>query len=232
MGLLQYRRGLRPLQGPGGRGRCRRCLLKGCERLFRPRRPQSRYCSRACQQAARRWRRWLASRRYRATDQGWHQRQEQSRRYRQRRQQRGAAAAPAPPPGVTAACEGQRAAEFSEDCFAPALSLAWLLHPLCPATAFAGAAFLLFLLPPGFAPRPRPRSPLAQSPAGGRAPPCPPPPTPAAALLMLVAAYGSTQALVVMLPLTPRPQKGAGRLGTPDPPFSCSAWGAGAEDQP
>ena len=49
--------------------RPRRCLLKGCERLFWPRHPQSRYCSEACQQAARRWRRWQASQQYRATEQ-------------------------------------------------------------------------------------------------------------------------------------------------------------------
>ena len=49
---------------------CRRCLLKGCERWFLPRRPQARYCSPACQAAARRWRRWLAAQRYRATGNG------------------------------------------------------------------------------------------------------------------------------------------------------------------
>ena len=40
---------------------CRRCLLKGCETLVPPRRPQARYCSPACQAAARRWRRWRRS---------------------------------------------------------------------------------------------------------------------------------------------------------------------------
>ena len=49
---------------------CRRCLLKGCERWFLPRWPQARYCSPACQHAARRWRRWHASQRYRATTHG------------------------------------------------------------------------------------------------------------------------------------------------------------------
>jgi hypothetical protein len=64
--------------------RCRRCLLKGCERNYRPTHPQSRYCSTACRQAARRWRRWQASRRWRSSTPGKARRREQSRRYRQR----------------------------------------------------------------------------------------------------------------------------------------------------
>ena len=82
-------------QGPDGlpssrgrRFRCRRCLLKGCERWFRPSRPQARYCSAGCRAAAGRWRRWQASRRYRGSAQGQERRREQSRRYRQRRRQR------------------------------------------------------------------------------------------------------------------------------------------------
>jgi DNA replication protein DnaC len=45
--------------------RPRRCLLKGCNRCFRPARPQCRYCSPACQQAARRWRAWRAQQKFR-----------------------------------------------------------------------------------------------------------------------------------------------------------------------
>ena len=90
--------------------RPRRCLLKGCERLFRPRRPQSHYCSESCRQAARRWRRWQASQRYRATEQGRERRREQSRRYRQRLRERQAASADAEAPR-----EGQRAACERED---------------------------------------------------------------------------------------------------------------------
>jgi len=67
---------------------CRRCLLKGCERWFLPRRPQARYCSPACQAAARRWRRWLAARRYRATGHGRQRRRDQARRSRGRARQR------------------------------------------------------------------------------------------------------------------------------------------------
>ena len=68
----------------GCRYRRRRCLLKGCERWFWPRHPRSHYCSEACRQAARRWRRWHASQQYRASEQGRERRREQARRYRQR----------------------------------------------------------------------------------------------------------------------------------------------------
>jgi hypothetical protein len=77
---------------------CRRCLLKGCERWFLPRWPQARYCSPVCQQAARCWRRWHASQRYRATTHGKAHRREQARRYRSRRQQGSICSDPQPPP--------------------------------------------------------------------------------------------------------------------------------------
>jgi hypothetical protein len=106
-------------QGPGRRFRCRRCLLKGCEQWFRPSHPQSRYCSEGCQQAARRWRRWQASQRYRASTQGQERRREQSRRYRERqRQQAGAlaqGAAAETPAGAIPQREGQRPAAKSLD---------------------------------------------------------------------------------------------------------------------
>jgi hypothetical protein len=76
---------------------CRRCLLKGCECWFLPQWPQARYCSPACQHAARCWRRWHASQRYRATTRGKQHRQEQTRRYRSRRQQRATCPDPEPP---------------------------------------------------------------------------------------------------------------------------------------
>jgi hypothetical protein len=76
---------------------CRRCLLKGCERWFLPRRPQARYCGAVCQKAARRWRCWLASQRYRASARGKERRREQDRRYRVRVRQRLSPAEPVPP---------------------------------------------------------------------------------------------------------------------------------------
>jgi hypothetical protein len=85
-------------------------LLKGCERRFVPARPQARYCGDACRLAARRWRRWQASRRYRASTHGRERRCAQQRRYRQRRRERAAASAAA-----SAAREGQRPAAAHED---------------------------------------------------------------------------------------------------------------------
>jgi hypothetical protein len=90
--------------------RPRKCLLKGCERLFWPRHWRSHFCSKACQQEAQRWRRWKASQQYRATDHGKERRREQSRRRRQRQRARQAASADADAP-----CEGQRLQPSGED---------------------------------------------------------------------------------------------------------------------
>jgi hypothetical protein len=76
-----------PVQGaaaPARPCRCRRCLLKGCERLYRPTHPQSRYCCETCRLQARRWRRRQASRTWRASTPGRDCRREQCRRYRRR----------------------------------------------------------------------------------------------------------------------------------------------------
>ena len=114
MGPLQFPLPLSPgqeqqlcRQRPYG---CRRCLLKGCERWFRPRCPQSRFCSDACRQKARRWRRWYAAQQYRSTERGKERRRQQSRRYRERVKQRQLDAAVAQP-----LCEGQRPAQPPAD---------------------------------------------------------------------------------------------------------------------
>jgi hypothetical protein len=99
-----------PRQGASHARPARRCLLKGCERWFRPPYPQSRYCCRECREAARRWRRAQASRRYRASAAGRERRRAQQQRYRQRRRERAAASA-----DVAAAREGQRPACPGED---------------------------------------------------------------------------------------------------------------------
>jgi hypothetical protein len=70
------------------RPRSRVCLLKGCERVFRPQHPLTRYCSEACRQEARRWREWKARRRYRQSAGCKQRRRAQSRRYRERRKAR------------------------------------------------------------------------------------------------------------------------------------------------
>jgi len=96
-------------QRPAGcRYRARLCLLKGCERLFRPRHPQARYCSEACQRAARRWRRRRSSQRYRGSEAGRQRRREQSRRYRQRRER------PTSSAEIDSLREGQRPGTASE----------------------------------------------------------------------------------------------------------------------
>ena len=73
-----------PGRPPGRRPRTRCCLLKGCERRFRPQRARQRYCSDECRRAARRWSRWKAQQSYRATAAGKEKRNGQSRRYRER----------------------------------------------------------------------------------------------------------------------------------------------------
>ena len=68
--------------------RTRLCLLKGCARPFRPRRPGSRYCCKECRELARIWSRARAGERYRRSHKGQACRREQSKRYRQRRGKR------------------------------------------------------------------------------------------------------------------------------------------------
>jgi len=117
--------GQRP-PGPCGRPRgCRqrRCLLKGCARLFGPKCPQARYCSKACQQAARRWRQGRSSRTYRASDHGRAKRREQARRQRERqREQRLAQTSTEPPVPATSllAAAESPAISSSEPAAAPA----------------------------------------------------------------------------------------------------------------
>src|SRR5580700_6885983 len=64
--------------------RMRHCLLKGCEQRFHPRQARQRYCSEGCRKAARKWSRWKAQQRYRATKTGKQKRNGQSRCYRER----------------------------------------------------------------------------------------------------------------------------------------------------
>ena len=66
------------------RPRARLCLLKGCEQRFHPRNSCQRYCSPNCREEARKWSRWRAQQRYRATAAGQEKRNGQSRRYRER----------------------------------------------------------------------------------------------------------------------------------------------------
>ena len=121
----------------------RLCLLKGCEQWFHPAFPQARYCSRACQRAACRWRRWRASRRYRASPQGQERRRAQHGRYRQRQREsrRGlASSASLDPP-----CEGQRPAEIPQEfancpCDRPGCYELFVLQARSPHQHFCSSA--------------------------------------------------------------------------------------------
>ena len=91
------------LQAPACVSGWRCCLLKGCGSHFKPSCARRRYCSPACQAAARRWQQWKAQRRYRSSEKGRTRRQEQSRRWRARQREK-QQTAPNPPPEK--ACEG------------------------------------------------------------------------------------------------------------------------------
>lgn len=133
----------------------RQCLLKGCERWFQPKCPQSRYCGPECQQAACRWRRWLASRKYRNSEHGRACRREQACRRRAREKERPREPARTPPPEVVADTtgeggfsevrEGQRAAQIpkrnrTRPCRRPGCYEEFVVRPDSPPRSFCCAA--------------------------------------------------------------------------------------------
>jgi hypothetical protein len=101
----------------------RLCLLKGCERNFQPNHHRCRYCSEDCVVAARKWRRWLADQKYRASKQGKQARQDQSIRYREKCKQELIAmkepeqAAPIPSVGDTKAAAGKKSCCHRPGCY-------------------------------------------------------------------------------------------------------------------
>ena len=146
MGPPQYLSRCSAVQGPW-QFRCRRCLLKGCERWFHPSHPQRRYCSEDCQQAARRWRRWHASQHYRASTQGQERRRAQSRRYRERRRQQTATleANANTPAGAAPQREGQRPAQNLADfvwrpCRRPGCYTLFPVRPRSPGQHFCSCS--------------------------------------------------------------------------------------------
>ena len=128
-----------PGQPPGRRPRTRYCLLKGCERHFRPQRARQRYCSDECRRAARRWSRWKAQQSYRATAAGKERRKGQSGRYRQRVGNRQSAA---PEEAVPEA-----ARVITHNFFRLLLRPSWLLRGIRSAEALAPAAVLFARVP-------------------------------------------------------------------------------------
>jgi hypothetical protein len=86
LGLLQYsvcRPSIQEAADGPSRFCPRRCLLKGCERFFRPSHPRSQYCSDACRREFKKWRSWRSTEQWRRSERGRKCRQAQSRRYRQ-----------------------------------------------------------------------------------------------------------------------------------------------------
>ena len=137
---------------PASLPRTRRCLLKGCERRFRPKQARERYCSPECRRSARDLSCWKAQQSYRATAAGRENRQGQSRRYRERvrnRQQ------PAPEPAVP------QARVITADFFRPLLRSPRLL-PGIRATAEIAAPTILFArVPAGHGTRLGTRTPVS-----------------------------------------------------------------------
>lgn len=120
--------------GTRRRARKRRCLLKGCNRVYRPDHPLQRYCSEACRGEARRWRRWKAQQKYRGSALGRARRKGQCRRRRQRRK------------ALSAAAE-QAARVIPIRFFRPGLRSARLLRKVPENPALSPAAFLLARMP-------------------------------------------------------------------------------------
>lgn len=134
------------------RPRTRRCLLKGCEQRFHPRQVHQRYCSQECRKAARKWSRWKAQQRYRATKSGKAKRSDQSRRYRERVESRKPAAPEA---------DNETARVITpEDFFRSFLRPARLLRGIRTPEAKPLAALLLARLPARDGARPRKGAPL------------------------------------------------------------------------
>jgi hypothetical protein len=133
------------------RPRMRHCLLKGCEQRFHPRRARQRYCSAGCREAARRWSRWKAQQRYRATTAGKEKRNGQSRCYRERTRSR-------KPPEPEAVDEAARV--ITKEFFRGLLRPTRLLRGIRAQSAKPLAALLFARLPARCRASPRTRATL------------------------------------------------------------------------
>ena len=122
---------------PHRRARSRRCLLKGCNRVYHSEHPLQRYCSETCRQKAKKWHRYKAQQKYRETARGKARRQEQCRRRRKLGKARKAAA--------DAAAGGARVIPIR--FFRPGLRSARLLRKVPENPALSPAAFLLARMP-------------------------------------------------------------------------------------
>jgi len=138
---------------PARRPRTRPCLLKGCERRFRPLRATERYCSLECREAAGKWRHWKAQQRYRETAAGREKRNGQSRRYRERvRNQKQTKPQEALP---------EAARVITPNFFRPLLRPSRLLPGIRRTAAIASPKVLFPHVPTGHGTRPATRATLA-----------------------------------------------------------------------
>jgi hypothetical protein len=136
---------------------CCRCLLKGCKRWFLPPRPQARYCSAACREAAGHWRSWYAGQTYRATIGGKERRREQARRHRERERQRATPAEPASPtppvepalPVTEAQTISDSALMIPEDCDSVGQRPDKILREFCGLPCSRPGCYVLFVSSPG-----------------------------------------------------------------------------------
>jgi hypothetical protein len=140
--------------------RTRQCLLKGCERRFRPRQARERYCSQECRRAAREWSCWKAQQTYRTTAAGKAKRNGQSRRYRERVRNR---RQPAPGQAVPTA------RVITTEFFRPLLRPPRLLSGIRTSAAIAASAILFARVPAGHGTCLGPRTPLAPGQAAATA---------------------------------------------------------------
>ena len=143
-----------PAAKPRRRPRTRRCLLKGCERRFRPKRARERYCSQECRRAARDWSCWKAQQCYRATAAGKARRNGQSRRYRERVKSRHQ-------PTVEQAVPEARV--ITKDFFRALLRSPRLLSGIRPSAAVTAPTILFERVSAGHGTRVAARAPLATS---------------------------------------------------------------------
>ena len=141
---------------PARRPRTRPCLLKGCERPFRPRRARQRYCSQECRQAAWRWSRWKAQQRYRATAAGKERRNGQNRRYRERVGNR--------KPTTPEEALPEAARVITQNFFRSLLRSPWLLSEVCRTAAIARPTVLFVRVPARDGAGPAARAALAPRP--------------------------------------------------------------------
>lgn len=123
------------------RPRQRPCLLKGCEKKFRPRHARQRYCSDGCREEARKWARWKEQQRYRGTAAGKKRRNDQNRRYRERIKRR----KPSEPETVAEAARVVPRKYFFRANVRPA----GMLRAVCGRAAKSAAALLLQVVPAG-----------------------------------------------------------------------------------